>query len=238
MLVNTKAIVLTSIKYGEADLIVKCYTDFGIKTYMLKKIFRSKSNKLKVGYFQPLSQLDIIANHNDKGNLNSIREARASYIYTSIPNNIIKQTIVMFLSEVISGAIREEDKNPALFNYISTTLQWLDTHDHTTNFHLLFLLNLTKHLGFYPKINNKEAYYFNLLEGQFSDSKPDQNYISGENLNAFKTLIGTNFDVLEKLKFNARSRQMILEFLVSYYELHLPGFRRPKSLSILKEIYK
>ncbi|MEN8124638.1 MAG: DNA repair protein RecO [Bacteroidota bacterium] len=238
MLVNTKAIVLTSIKYGEADLIVKCYTDVGIKTYILKRIFRSKSNKLKVGYFQPLTLLDITANHNNKGNLNSIREARTSYIYTSIPNNIIKQTIVIFLSEVLSSAICEEDKNPALFDYISTTLKWLDTHDHTTNFHLLFLLNLTKHLGFYPKIKNKESNYFNLQEGQFSNSKPEQNYLFGENLNAFKTLIGTNFDVLEKLKFNARSRQMILEFLVSYYELHLPGFKRPKSLLILKEIYK
>jgi len=238
MLEKTKAIVLTSIKYGDTDLIAKCYTEVGVKTYMLKSIFKSKNKKLKMAYFQPLTLLDITANHNNKGNLNSIREARVSFIYTSIPNNIIKQTIVIFLSEVLSSAIREEDSNQALFNYIVTTLKWLDTHDHTTNFHLLFLLNLTKYLGFYPKINNKERSYFNLQEGQFTNSKPNYNYLFGENLNNFKTLIGTNFDVLEKLKFNAKSRQMILDFLVSYYELHLPGFKRPKSLSILKEIYK
>ena len=69
----------------------------------------------------------------------------------------------------------------------------------------------------------------------FTDLKPMYNYIFGENLNTLKTLIGTNFDVLEKLKFNAKSRQMILEFLISYYELHLPGFKRPKSLSVLKD---
>lgn len=238
MLVKTKAIVLTSIKYGDADLIVKCYTDVGIKTYMLKRIFKSKNNKLKVAYFQPLTLLEITANHNNKGNLNSIREARVSFIYTSIPNSIIKQTIVIFLSEILSNAIREEDINQTLFNYLNTTLQWLDTHDHTANFHLLFLLNLTKHLGFYPKINNRETLYFDLQEGQLSNIKPKHNYIYGENLNIFKTLIGTNFDVLERLKFNVKSRQMILEFLISYYELHLPGFKKPKSLSILKEIYQ
>ncbi len=238
MLEKTKAIVLTSIKYADADLIVKCYTEMGIKTYMLKRIFKSKSNKLKVAYFQPLTLLEITANHNNKGNLNSIREARISFFYTSIPNNIIKQTIVIFLSEVLSSAIREEDENLSLFNYLNTTLQWLDTHHHTVNFHLLFLLNLTKHLGFYPKIIKNESRYFSLEEGVFTDLKPMYNYIFGENLNTLKTLIGTNFDVLEKLKFNAKSRQMILEFLISYYELHLPGFKRPKSLSVLKDIYK
>ncbi len=238
MLEKTKAIVLTSIKYADADLIVKCYTEMGIKTYMLKRIFKSKSNKLKVAYFQPLTLLEIMANHNNKGNLNSIREARISFFYTSIPNNIIKQTIVIFLSEVLSNAIREEDENPPLFKYLSTTLKWLDTHEHTVNFHLLFLLNLTKHLGFYPKTKNIKSRYFNLEEGVFTDLKPMYNYIFGENLNTLNTLIGTNFDVLEKLKFNAKSRQMFLEFLISYYELHLPGFKRPKSLSVLKDIYK
>ena len=238
MIVNTKAIVLTSVKFGEADLIVKCYTEEGVKSYMLKHILRSKSKKLNKAYFQPLTQLSLTAVHNNKGNLNSIREARVYFVYTSLNQNIIKQSIAIFLSEVLSSALREEDRNPNLFEYLQTTFQWLETHDHVSNFHLLFLLNLTRHLGFYPETKNINMKYFNLEEGYFTDYKPVNLFIEGVKLRLFKSLIGTNFDVLERLNFSVKSRQLVLNDLITYYELHLPGFKKPKSLDILKGLFK
>ena len=70
MVVTTKAIVLSAIKYGDSDLIVKCYTEKGIKSYLLKRILKAKRGKLKVSYFQPLTQLELVASHNEKGRLN------------------------------------------------------------------------------------------------------------------------------------------------------------------------
>ncbi|MEN8187062.1 MAG: DNA repair protein RecO [Bacteroidota bacterium] len=238
MLVKTKAIVLTSIKFGEADLIVKCYTLVGVKSYLLKGVLKSKSKKINAAYFQPLTILNLTANHNYKGNLNYIKEARISFLYQTISTDIYKQTIAIFLSEVLANSLQEEDSDPALFSYLETALQWLDTHDRTANFHLLFMFNLTKLLGFYPEVKNKDAQFFDLQEGCFTDISPKFDYISGEKLNSFKSLIGTNFDVIHQLKFNANSRQSVLESLIVYYELHLPGFRRPKSLEILKEIFR
>ncbi len=238
MIITTKAIVLTSIKFGESDLIVKCYTEEGIKSYMLKHILKAKSKKLNKAYFQPLTQLSLTAVHNNKGNLNSIREARVYFVYTSLNQNIIKQTIAIFLSEVLSSALREEDPNPNLFEYLQTTFQWLETHDHVSNFHLLFLLNLTRHLGFYPETSKKNKGYFNLEEGYFTDLKPVATHIKGENLIAFKSLLGINFDVLDRLNFNVKARQSVLNDLIAYYEFHLPGFKKPKSLDILKDLFK
>ncbi len=237
MLVTTKAIVLSSIKYGESDLIVKCYTKTGVKPYLLKRILKTKKGKLKASYFQPLTLLELIASHNDKGSLNYIKEARIHYPFATISTNIIKQTIAIFLSEVLSKSLHEEQPNEQLFEYLETSLKWLDTHDEVSNFHLLFLLNLSKHLGCYPDKENIDFDYFDLQEGVFLKYKPKNQYLTNDNLRRFKTLLGTNFDGLDSLKFNGKERQETLEVLIRYFELHLPMFQRPKSLTVLKTVF-
>ncbi len=238
MLVTTKAIVLSTIKYGDADLIVKCYTQEGLKSYMLKRILKAKKGKLKAAYFQPLTQLELVAKHNVKGNLNFIKEAKVSYPYSSITFDISKQAIALFLSEILNKSIHEEEVNAPLFEYIETALIWLDTHNNVANFHLLFLVNLTKHLGFYPEKEKDDFLFFNLEEGCFTNSIPRKNVITGENLTYLKALLGINFEGLHELKFNGVIRQSILDILIQYFELHLPGFNKPKSLAILKTVFE
>ena len=140
MVIKTKAIVLTSIKYGEADLIVKCLTEHGVKSYLLRSIFRSKSKKLKIGYFQALSQLEITAYHNKQGNLNKMSEASVNYLYQTLATDIYKQSIALFLAEVLAYALKEEEENQLQFQYIEASLKWLDLHSSFANFHLIFLL--------------------------------------------------------------------------------------------------
>lgn len=238
MLVTTRAIVLSSVKYSDSDLIVKCYTQEGLKSYMLKSILKSKKGKLKAAYFQPLTQLELVAKHNNKGNLNFIKEVRISYPYNSIAFDIVKQSIVLFLSEVLSKSIHEEEVNIQLFDYIETALIWLDTHDDIANFHLLFLLNLTRHLGFYPERETTDSLFFDLTEGRFTNSIPRNNVVTGENLTYLKALLGINFEGLDTLKLNSSARQSILDVLIQYFELHLPGFNKPKSLAILKTVFE
>ena len=236
MIATTKAIVLSTIKYADYDIIVKCYTELGIKSYLVKRIFKQKKGKLSPAYFQPLTQLEITANYNPNKTLHFIKEATISYSYTTIPLNVLKQTIAVFLSEVLTNALREEETNLKLFTYLETALIWLDTHSKFANFHLLFLLNLTKYLGFYPEKEN-DSLYFDLEEGKFSNQPLSNQYISGENLIYFRTLLGTNFDILHELKFNKKERQIVLENLIQYFQLHLPGFRKPKSLEVLKVVF-
>lgn len=237
MMIQTKAIVLTAIKYGEADLIVKCLTEEGIKSYLLRRIFSSRSKKLKPAYFQALSQLSITANHNNKGNLNSINEVRVSYLYQTVAIDIFKQSIALFLAEVLAYALREEEKNPNLFEYIETALKWLDTNIEISNFHLVFLLELTKYLGFYPDVKNDSVNFFDLEEGSFTNYKPVRNYVSGQELILFKSLIGIKFDDMVGLRWNSENRQSVLDVLLVYYEFHLPGFKKPRSLKVLKEVF-
>ena len=190
MIETTKAIVINTIKYGDTSLIATCYTKKrGIKTYLLRGVLKSKKSKIKPAYFQPLMQLNLTANHNNKGNLNSVREVEVLNFYNSIYTNIKKQTIALFLAEIVHYSIREEEQNSALYKYLETSFLWLDTHDTVSNFHLLFLLNLTKFLGFYPDTNNASNSYFDLLEGNFTNHN-NHHTVFGNNLTQFKKLLG------------------------------------------------
>jgi len=236
MLITSKAIVLNAIKYGDYDLIVKCYTEQGLRSYMIKRIFKATKGKLSPAFFQPLTQLEITANYNNSRTLHFIKEAKISTPYTTIPNSVIKQTMIVFLSEVLSHALKEEEENQQLFSYLETSFQWLDGHMNTPNFHLIFLMNLTKYLGFYPEIGEQYS-HFDLIEGKFTNQILSNLYISGTNLDCFKALLGTNFDVINELKLNKTNRQILLEILIQYFELHLPGFRKPRSLEVLKTVF-
>ncbi len=237
MIVKTKAIVISSVKYAESDLIVKCYTQEGLKSYLLKRILKAKKGKLKVAYFQPLTQLELIASHNNKTNLNYIKEAKVVYPYTTVHTNIIKQTIIIFLSEILNKTLKEEEANVQLFQFLETSLKWLDTHDLISNFHLLFMLNLSKHLGFYPDNENSHFHYFNMEQGVFWSKNPLNEFLSDRKLDNFKKLLGTNFDGISALKFKGEERLELLEVLIRYFELHLPGFQTPKSLTVLKAVF-
>ncbi len=238
MTVSTKAIVISSIKYGDNHLIVKCYTEQeGTKSYLLRGILSSKKKQLKAAYFQPLTQLKIVANHKSNQTLHTIKEVEISNHYTSLSLNIYKQSIVLFLSEVLNYSIQEEEENTQLYQFLETAFVWLDTHKQFANFHLLFLFKLTKYLGFYPEINNSEFKYFDLTEGIYTNQHPIYKFISNQDLIEFNKLLGINFDTIDTIKFNSKSRQQVLSILIQYYELHLNGFRKPKSLEVLKSLF-
>jgi DNA repair protein RecO (recombination protein O) len=237
-IINTNAIVLSSLKYGDTSLIVRCFTFHeGIKSYLIRGVLKAKKGKIKAAYFQPLTQLNIEANHNNKGNLNSLKEVHVINPYKTIYSTIFKQTIVLFLSEILSNSIQEEEENISLFSFIETSLIWLDTHDKISNFHLLFLLNLSKYLGFYPDLLGVEKQYFNLVEGRFTAATLEKEVISGDDLFQFKKLLGTNFDTVEIVKFSKKERQSVLRIIIRYFELHLDGFRNPKSLGVLETVF-
>ena len=238
MLQKTDAIVLAKIKYAESDLIVKCFTkQRGIESYLLRGILKSKKGKLKPALFIPLTQLKLEERYKESSSLQTISEARLNCNYSSIHTNIFKSTITMFLSEVLTLALKEEKQNEDLYNFLSTTFQILDQEDSFSNFHLLFLVKLTKHIGIYPKLEKKDKPYFNLIEGSFENFKVNNYCIKGENITLLKFLLGTNFDSVKELKISADRRQSFLNLMLLYFEYHIPGFKKPKSLEVLNSLF-
>lgn len=238
MLVSTKAIVISKIKYKDNDLIVKCYTEqFGIQSYLLRGILKSKKGRLKTAYFQLLSQLHLVVNYKQNRSLQSINDVRPNIIYQSIYSSIPKSAVAMFLAELLSTILKEEEQNSNLFTYLETTLSWFDNHHEFSNFHLLFLLKLTKHLGCYPDTKNSDWKYFNLEEGKFQSNKSGKYIISGSKLTLLKHMLGINFDTLNTIKFDSQKRLAFLNMILLYFELHLGSTKRPKSLQILNQVF-
>lgn len=238
MLITTRAIVFGSIKYREADLIVSCFTEkSGLKSYLLRGILKSRKGKLKVSLFQPLTQLELVANHKDKGSLESMKEAKLLFPYQSLHTNVVKSSVVFFLAEALRNAVKEEEANEALYEFLQNSLIWFDQSEEMANFHLLFLLKLSKYLGFYPDDNQLDKPVFNLLDGTFQFQITNDYCQKAEELEILKQLMGINFDGLSAIKLNQSSRSRFLLMLLTYYELHLQGFRKPKSLQVLNELF-
>ncbi len=236
MLVKTKAIVISSLKYQEKSLIVKCLTQSdGLKSYFVPNAFAAKKSNQKIAYFQPFSLLEIEANHKNKGTLEHFKEIKLAHAYHSIYSNVVKSTIVLFLSEILHHSIHEEEKNERLFDFLESALLWLDAHDEMANFHLILLLEMTKFLGFYPDISEVQFKFFDTKEGTFSAFQ-GTNCISEHETFLFKKLVELKFDSDQKV-FAGIERQILLKILLDYYFVHLDGFKKPKSLDVLKEVF-
>jgi len=238
MLVSTKAIVLSKLKYKDHDLIVKCYTEnYGVKSFLLRNILKSTKGKFKLAYFQPLTILEIHVDHKTNRSLNYLKDIKLQYNYKILQTNIITSAIVMFLSEVLSTILKEEEKDTALYNFIETSLIWFDENKINTNFHLIFLIQLTKYLGFYPELPLTKTSFFNLEEGRFQTNKTNIHSISGDNLTSFKQLLGIKFDIDNKLDINSNQKRKLLDMILLYFKLHLDDFKTPKSLTVLNQVF-
>jgi DNA repair protein RecO (recombination protein O) len=236
MQVKTKAIVLSALKFQEKSLIVKLFTlSDGLKSYFVRDAFSGRKGNHKIAYFQPLTLLEIEAVHKNKGTLENFKEIKISHPYATIASDISKSTMVMFLSEMLHHSIHEEEANPDFFSFLETAFLWLDTNDQIANFHLILLMEATKFLGFYPENSNPDYAFFEMREGVFV---PFETVTCLNNSNSYllKKLLELRFDSTQVL-FNSKERQELLKIIIDYYALHLDGFRKPKSLEVLMEVF-
>ena len=239
MVSSTRGIVFHQLKYSETSIIAKIYTEeFGLQSYIVKGVHRKKS-KNSSAVLQHLSLVELTANHKNKNNMHHVREIRASYVFQSIPYDILKSSVLLLINELLYRSIQEEEANPELFEFIYNSLQWFDLSESGfANFHLVFLIQLTKYLGFFPKGERSEnTHLFNLESGNFESALPMHlNYLSDRSAQQFSDLVKLSFENMSEQKLNNVSRNLALEDLIKYYQLHLPNLGNPKSLKILKEV--
>ena len=138
------------------------------------------------------------------------------------------------MTRVIS---EEGAPNSTLFHFIQKNVIQLEEKGFSPLFHLKFMLNLSHHLGFYPNESELKEDFFNLESGCFCNSSPSKYVIGGDLVVTFKQLLGTNFEVLNGLKIPNSLRTKLLSVLIDYFNLHLQGFGKIKSVDILHEIF-
>lgn len=245
MLHKTKGLVLKSVKYGDTSLIVSIYTElFGLQSYLVNGV-RSSSSKqpYRANMFQPSSLLDMVVYHNERNTLQRIKEFKWAVVYGDLYQNIHKNTVALFMSEVIQKCLTQPEANLDLFNFLEDSFVHLDQSKGmvTANFPLYFLTHLAYFFGFRLNDNFSETeYVLDWQEGVFLPERPGHPYFLEMPMSGYAAdLLRTQHpDSLDALSLNREQRKQLIDAYVSYYALHQPGFGGLRSLQVLHALYE
>ena len=241
MLTKTQAIVLHSLKYGETRLIVDMFTRSQGRQSFIVSIPKSVKGKIKKQLFQPLTLLEIESDLRPKLQLQKLSDVRLASPFSSIPFDSNKLSISLFIAEFLYYALRSEQHNEPLFDYIVNSIQWLDAQtDRFANFHLVFLMRLSRFLGFYPNLDHYQTGdYFDLRESVFLSTPPvHRDFLHPQEAEKIQLMMRMDFPTMHLFRMSHQERNRLLEVSLIYYRLHLPDFPELKSVSVLQELYQ
>ena len=238
---KTIGIVLHTLKYNDTSNIVDIYTEQNGRVSFLLKIPRSRKSGVRSVLFQPLALVELEADIRPTSNLHRIREAKPLYPFRSLPYHPYKSSIAMFLAEFLYRALREEAPNEPLFAYLVHSIRWLDECENRSfsNFHLVFLMRLSRFFGLYPNVEGYTAgCYFDMLNACFTSRLPKSGaFLKPDEADRICLLLRMNYETMHLFVMSRTERSRCLVVINDYYRLHLPDFPILKSLDVLKELF-
>ena len=238
MIVKTRGIVLSTLRYSDSSVIVRIYTEIaGLRSFMVRT-GKGKTALLKMSLLQPLSPVEISFDRDEKKTLHSPRSLEREAILKGIPFDTVKTCIALFMAEVVSRSIAEEETNTRLFEFLHRSVMLLDSETNPVkNFHLKFMIEFSGHLGFFPHERAAEEAFFDLIEGVFVNYDPlHPHYLQGAVVPIFEQLINVPFAEHHSIRIGNENRRQLLQGLVDYYRLHLNGMKEINAHKVLEEV--
>ncbi len=220
MLHKTRGIVFRFTKYAESSIIVTVFTfQFGLQTYIVNGV-RSKSGKGKIALYQPLTLLEMVVYHKENASILRLKEVRCFHPYETVTSDFKKSTIALFLNEVINKAIKEQTHAHEIGEFLFDSFIILDQlQNNIENFHLIFLMKLSRLLGFGPSQTSE------ILTPFFKDDKEEL---------ILQELLSADYDFI--LSMNQIQRRNLLDVLLRFYTSHIDGFGEVKSTAVVREL--
>ena len=238
---KTQGFVLQSIRYGDSSLIVKIYTlENGLQTFMVKGV-KGKTSRNRMAFFQPMTFLRFVQTGNTRhAGMAFMKDLELGYMYQSISGNMNKSAILLYLSELLSHMLTQQERNEDLYHFVQQSLLWLDlVESGYANFPLYFTLELSRFLGFYPQINNAEGLLFDMMEGQFVKCEPLHPYYLDEECSTLLSrLLNLGIEDLYSVTMTGVQRNALLDGILTFMRLHAPMIRGLQSHEILKEVLR
>lgn len=240
MLASTEGIVLNLVKYGESSVITTIYTlKFGRQSYLINAA-RSKKSKNKASLLQPMYLVDLIAYHKQKSNIHRVKEIKSNGAYQNIPFDIAKSAQTIFIAEVLSKTVSEQEAYPEMFEFLKNAFLYFDLMDDgAANFHLFFLFRLTEYLGFLPNTSpvGFEA-WFDLKRGSIVPFEPPHPMYANKKITPFLIELSClKIHELKDFKISRNKRDQLLTILLDYYQLHFDHIGEIKSIKVLREVF-
>ena len=240
MLYKTRAIVLYHVNYSDSYTIVHVQTEmFGPVSYLMAKV-KGKTTRVPKSLFHPLSIVELEVEHQNLREIQRLKEARAYIPLLSILNNPVKSTIGIFLAELIAKVATDAQSDQRLFDFILESIRILEMLEKNyANFHLVFMIGLSRFLGFYPdNTGYRSGMYFDMRSGGFALYKPDHvHFLNPDESQVFFNLLRMNYENMALFTFSRHQRKDIILRILEYYRIHLNRMFEIKSLEILHEVF-
>ena len=240
MFYKTEGIVLHGIKYGDSGRIVTVYTEaFGRCSFILQGIHTKKSAN-KANLLQPLFLLEMEVDHRQGRELQRAREIKIRHPYQAVPYDIVKSSQAFFLAEVLYKVLKEEEARVDLFQFLSHSFQILDLiQEEVANFHLAFMIQLTRYMGFAPTNNyEEENIFFDMVSGSFVKSiPPHPYYLAPDESLILSKILTVSYEEIKNIALTATLRNLLLKKMIDYFSLHLGIRLQIKSLDVLRELF-
>ena len=235
MKTSEQGIIINRISYSETSLILKIFTlEHGLKSFLFQGAKKKKGIVLL-----PLSPIEFTYYQRDDSQLAKMHDASLLYTFSEIPFHPIKSTILFFKVEILSNVMHDGVKDPQLYGFIIEELKWLDNNNDCANYPIYWLLTLSNYLGFYPMRIENRAPYFDLENGEFSESTPNTfSYKTGYEVELLHELIGKDKETIVSKKLTKDIRKKILSILLNYFELHIPNFNHVNTIDVIESIWE
>lgn len=238
---KARGVVLNTLKYGESSMVAHILTDVGGRRgYMVQGLGKSRGgSRGKGALFQPMFLVEFVGLESSKTQLDRMKEVALAEPLQTIPFDVRKSTIALFMAEVLYKLIREVEPNSPLFEFVYDSVVALDRMEEGVyNFHLWFMVALSRHLGFYPSGDYAEGDVFDVESGCFTPVVPRSGlYIGAENSRLMAEMMNTPATELGSVQLSRIQRKEFLASLLAYFGYHLDAIHNISSLKILSEVF-
>lgn len=233
-------IVLRSFMFGDAKMMVDVFSrEYG----RLSCVCKIGSSKAGCGWrqmFQPLSLLELSVERKRVGQLPVVKDVHISVPFSNIPFNAYKLSVSMFLAEFLGCVTYSEHDFPLFYDYVRESILWLDgARSNFSNFHLVFMMRLTRFVGFYPNLDDYEdGCCFDMQNGCFVPCAAScRDFLDAEESRKMHLLMRMNYSTMHLFTMSRSERNRCLDVIIEFYRLHIPGFKELKSLDVLRELF-
>ncbi len=236
-----RGVVLHTLKYGENAMIVHLLTDVGGRqSFIVQGVRSGRGRGSKAALFQPLFTVEFEGLYSLRGELHRFKEVRSGMTLRCMPFDVRRSTIALFMAEVLYRLVGEDGRNDSLFNSVWSAIEALDTMEGegVANFHLWFLANLSRELGFTPAGRHRAGMWFDIREGMYSYFEPVAEYaMTPWEAILLNRLMNCGVEELGEVRLSRGERVTFLESLLRYYRYHLDAIREVRSIAILQELF-
>ena len=215
MTYDDRIIVLNTTRVKENSIVLHTIS----RTYGRRSFLVRVGKNAGMSYFLPLNLLEVSVTENPKSDLWYARVVSAEAPLNSIRDNIYKNTISLFMAEVLFRIVKQGNAEDGLYDWCRRQILTLDALETDfSNFHIRFLLELAVALGFRPQVN---------------DILP----FTGEYQSVIESFMTSSLAESMLIPLSGQVRNDLASSLIRYLEFHTESAINIRSLAVLRELF-